>query len=305
MAEVVPGRTTEPGVGAAQDTASSFLVDLLRKQVPWTAFTLDATWPRATTPTPVFVVGSPRSGTTVVGRCLAAHPQLAGVDESLFLIYLYDMFYELHLGLGRHRVTPRCQLPTGTFLTHVADFAAKLLAGWAGGGPRRRIVDDTPWYGAIAPFIDAIMPGCVFVHVVRNGLAVTRSLARSHDDGRTWAGAAVADRAALWSTMVRLCSEIGDHVPPHRFVTLRYEQLCADPVTVLRAVTTRLDLPWEDAVLGPLRLPHATPSRSDWATSGSAAPEVTGWPDHEVAEFAAVAGPTMHRLGYRWDAPTG
>lgn len=27
---------------------------------------------------PVFVIGCPRSGTTLVGRCLAAHPQLAG-----------------------------------------------------------------------------------------------------------------------------------------------------------------------------------------------------------------------------------
>src|ERR1700739_1106308 len=35
---------------------------------------------------PIFVIGSPRSGTTLLGSCLAAHSNLIASEESLFLI---------------------------------------------------------------------------------------------------------------------------------------------------------------------------------------------------------------------------
>ncbi|MFD0580834.1 sulfotransferase family protein [Dactylosporangium darangshiense] len=285
-------------VAADSGANRSFLAGIVGKRIPWERFD-KMKRPGRTPHSPIFVVGSPRSGTTLVGRAIGAHPDVANVEESLFLTYFHDMIFDLHLGLGRWPITPLARLSTADMIEHVGAFADALLAGSANSQRHSRIVDHTPWYGAMAPLVDALFPGCVFVHVIRHGVAVVKSLEHSYAAGRRWAGGTVAERAMLWSTMVERCSEIGQHVASTRFVAVHYEQLCDDPTSTLKSLLSAIGLVWDPTVLLPLAEPHATPSRVNWrGPVGADDSYPDGWSAAEVAAFAAIAGDSMARLGY-------
>ena len=56
-------------------------------------------------PTPVFIVGMPRSGTSLVEQCLAAHPAVHGAGE-LSAILRLAMEAAVRTGAGRIRCAP-------------------------------------------------------------------------------------------------------------------------------------------------------------------------------------------------------
>lgn len=249
---------------------------------------------------PIFVVGSPRSGTTVTGRIIGAHPDVRCVEESLFLTHLYDMLFELHLGLGQRKLAPLQHIPTTKVVNEFGNLADELLGAPLGEG---RIVDHTPWYGAIAPFLDAMYPNCVFVHVLRNGIDVVTSLGHSYNKGFAWAGETLEQRARLWSTMVDTCDAIAEHIESKRFVRLRYEDLIAQPQATIFSLLEALRLSWDPVVMQPLTRPHSSPSRQNWMVGSerdsSEAAEARAWTSAETNGFANAAAMTMRRHGYR------
>jgi Sulfotransferase family len=275
----------------------SYFLGLLGRQPTWSLF-------RGATRShhllrPVFVVGSPRSGTTLVGRMLGAQPAVTCVEESLFLTHLYDLVYKLHFGLDKRRVAPLAHLSTRDLVHHVGELADKLLPGPHDAPGRHTIVDHTPWYALAAPLLDALYPACVFVHVVRSGYDVVQSLGHSYRAGYAWAGRTVGERAEMWRQLVTASEDVGVHVPRERFLRVRYESLVAAPARTMRPLLDGLRLDWDEKVLAPLERPHAGPSRARWNTvRPDAGAPPSDWPPVDVAEFERIAGPTMRVLGY-------
>ena len=96
---------------------------------------------------------------------------------------------------------------------------------------------------------------------------------------------------------------------------VRFEHLCTDPVNTLAALARFLGLEMEPGLLDPLSLPHAKPSRSDWAMAkvnktgelqltphavGYAWP--SGWNQAARMEFMSCASDLMCDLGYLIDS---
>ena len=216
-------------------------------------------------PAPIFVVGCPRSGTTLVGSCLAAHDALAGGHESLFLLELSRIFYGLHQGINRRSFTPLAKfVPADTALLAITEFADRIYAGLSSSKDRcRPCVDHTPWYVGLIPFIDLIYGDAKFVHIVRDGRSVADSLAHSYARGFPWAGKSVQERAKLWTLLVGLGIEFGRKVGSHRYLEVRYEQLCLQPRETIRSIVMWLGYEWDEQVLFPLAVPAAEPSRND------------------------------------------
>lgn len=252
--------------------------------------------PRAEAPLdrPVFVIGCPRSGTTLLGACLAAHPEAAGGEESLFLVDLWRVLADLGLGANRRGWAPLAGYVGGDELVAACgQMADALLCPLVTRRRRARYIDHTPWYAALVPFISLIYPSARFVHLVRDGRQVVRSLGESFAAGFGWAGDTMAERARLWTTLVSRARRAGAALGDERYLEVRYEDLCAAPRAALGRVLAFAELAWHDDVLFPLAVPHASPSRP--AVIGR--PAEVGWPAAWSADerriFTAIAGEAL------------
>jgi Sulfotransferase family len=138
-------------------------------------------------PNPVFVIGSPRSGTTAMAQSLNRHPDLRVGKESYILSDLFqgrraEKVWENQMD----RVTP-CWLDhegveEDEWLAFVGLGFNALFSSRAEG---KRWIDQTPLYTPMAPTLAKMFPGARFIHIVRDGRNVVRSMSnfeRKFDD---------------------------------------------------------------------------------------------------------------------------
>ena len=112
---------------------------------------------------PIVVIGSPRSGTTLLGNLLGTHPLLSQVEEPR-LTWKYgndDKSDMLRAGDARPEV---CQHIRRDFGKAVSD------AG------RERLIEKTPSNSLRMEFVDRVLPGCIFIHTVRDGVESVLSI---------------------------------------------------------------------------------------------------------------------------------
>lgn len=152
-----------------------------------------------------FVVGCPRSGTTIVQALLARHPDVYTLPETAFFEHLHGELdwrwgdarakreprkWHHRLGLNRKRVR---ELYLALHRELPNDGARRPQAPWRRAGIDRRFIDllddaataagrrlwleKTPNHLLYIPEIEATLPEARFVHVVRRGADVLASLA--------------------------------------------------------------------------------------------------------------------------------
>jgi Sulfotransferase family len=165
---------------------------------------------------PVFVLGSPRSGTTLMGNYVSSAPSLFRMGE-------FSGFYLTHRVLPgdyagvpsrvKHDYLHLLQWTTMTF--------ARTVTAAAG---CRYFCDSTPWNLMAASEL-ARLPEARFVLMVRRHEGVVDSLRRSRGRGYGWAGDSETERVDLW----RRFYEQARHLPPDRTLALSYDRLCSAP----------------------------------------------------------------------------
>lgn len=193
----------------------------------------------------VFVVGSPRSGTTFTGRALGSLPGFVDLDE----VQPWKAAIPALLGKPDEAVAPR--------LRQILQRVRTL--GLAGG---LRGVEQTPETSFVLPGALRAYPEAIAVHVVRDGRDVATSLLErgwlsaertGADDARLPFGpyarfwvepgrehefsqVSDATRAAwAWRRYVTAARAV-----PERTVEIRYEQLVSDPAAAAAPVAARL-----------------------------------------------------------------
>jgi hypothetical protein len=190
----------------------------------------------------VFVVGLHRSGTSLVHRCLAAHPDVSGFadtgvpeDEGQHLQTVYPPAHR-YGGAGLFGFAPEAHL-TETSPLATAESRDRLLREW---GPYWRPdavvkVEKSPPNLVRTRFLQALFPDAVFVAVLRHPVAV--------------AGATRKGRRLLLSyeTLVRhwvTCHAVLAADAPHlrRLHVVRYERFVADPDAELARIFAAVGL---------------------------------------------------------------
>ncbi len=165
--------------------------------------------PMLVCPDPIFVVGSPRSGTSQLAFSLGRHSQNWVSRESHFLHHLAKLAKDIHaLGtewnavsytwwLAHEGVTPEELLK---FIGHGMN---ALFTNRSGG---LRWIDHTPAYAIIMPDLAVAFPGARFIHVVRDGRDVVNSMIHSEHHRSVWCEWALDFRTA--------CKTWAEHVKP-------------------------------------------------------------------------------------------
>ena len=205
---------------------------------------------------PIFVIGSPRSGTTLLRLILDAHPHISCGEETHFL-------RDLEAIVGRHwNLVSTYGLGHDWWLARIrglyTDFQAAVLAR----SGKRRWAEKDPTYTLHLDFIEELFPDARFVHLVRDGHDVVASFR----DRWGYVSAARAARSE-WARYVEAASSLGRRLPSSRFLELRYERLVADSETEARRLFAFLGEPWDPAVLGIDPERHSATERYRWFTA--------------------------------------
>ena len=270
---------------------------------------------------PFFVVGTDRSGTTLLRLMLNEHPRLHIPRESWFVSDLMDVLpagrplsdAELRFAcdvIARHwrwrdweiadaRLRAAVCAPPRADLAGVVDRVFHLGAGPAG---KPRWGDKTPGYVEEVGRLHHLFPRARFLHIVRDGRDVCLSLRPLG-----WRGRTTVDLARYWTESVQGAAAAGRALGPERYLELRYEDLVLETEASLRAVCRFLGedfhermlsfheradreiAPWEKTL-------HAKLSRAPRAS------DVGRWrremPRTERAVFEALAGAALEQAGY-------
>ncbi len=258
-----------------------------------------------------FIVGSARSGTTLLRTMLNAHPQVAVPPESRFIVELYrgdEVTVDSFLAsLGAHKRFKTWELPVESVAQELAGrssvpYAEAISAGYrayASARGKQRWGDKTPRYIEHIPLLARLFPSARFVHLVRDG----RDVALSYADV-PFGPKSVTKAAQLWSARVSAGMSAGRSLPQGRYLELRYEELVDDPETQAKALCDFLRLVFAPEMLEPGRAHREVLKRAALYN-----PKVTGkisrsrsWtqqmPRSQVELFEAVAGDVLARLGY-------
>jgi hypothetical protein len=184
------------------------------------------------TSAPIFVVGMPRSGSTLIEQVLASHPQVQGLGETGVLPALAVRGY-----------------PTTD--AGLRDLASRYLAairdrGWDGAS---RFVDKTLENYLHVGLIQLLFPRATILHAVRDpldtGFACYRQLFVSGNE-------TLYDLTEIGAEQLRYRG-LMDHwtqAAPGRVLDISYEALVADPEGQIQAlVSEAAGLPWDAACL--------------------------------------------------------
>lgn len=112
---------------------------------------------------PIVVIGSPRSGTTLLSQLLRHHPQVYLANEPRIL-WKYGNDRRSDLLTAEHATEPIRQEIRARFAGQLRE------AG------KTRLVEKTPSNSLRLPFVDCVLDDAIFVHMVRDGLQSVLSI---------------------------------------------------------------------------------------------------------------------------------
>jgi Tfp pilus assembly protein PilF len=206
---------------------------------------------RKDVPQPLFVCGSPRSGTTLVEQVLASHPAIRAGGELPFAGEWRELSHRLlpsrepfPLNLDGAMNADRHHLAT-LFRDHYLARAERqgLLAR---GG--EYFVDKMPFNEVWLPLIRIAFPHAPVVSLVRHPLDVCVSMMSHQLNHGFHCGYRLEDTAHYLAAVHRLHEHYRRELEPREFI-LRYESLVANPRRIVTGLLEHLGLPFDEACL--------------------------------------------------------
>ncbi|HTH17333.1 MAG TPA: sulfotransferase [Magnetospirillum sp.] len=187
---------------------------------------------------PIFVLGMPRSGTTLVEQILASHPQVHGAGELRALQALVD-------GLGDYPAAIKQASPD--MLARLGEAYVARVAPLAQG--RRHVVDKMPANFLHAGLIRLILPNARIVHCRRDPVDTCLSCYTKLFGAEQSFTYDLAELGAFHRAYQALTAHWRKVLPQDRFIEVDYEAVVDDLEGQARRLVDFLGLPWDDACL--------------------------------------------------------
>lgn len=243
---------------------------------------------------PIFIIGCPRSGTTVSEHLFALHPDIADLSEAP---EIWDPRHYWNFEADHDWMAGDVRPEDAARLHARFEYHRR----WEG---KARFINKYPRSSVRIDYIRAVFPDAVFIHVIRDGRAVAASMlafiGRSPRRQRglmpfchppEWRTLVRTDKLeqvalqwqAIISTILSKRSELGP-----AYYEFKYEDLCQEPRRVLGAAFRFAGLRADDQVLA--RLPERLDSQNyKWKTQLS--PE-------QIKRVTHIQAPALEELGY-------
>lgn len=202
---------------------------------------------KADGPTPIFILGLPRSGSTLIEQILASHSQIEGTIEQPVMPSI------------ARKANVKCALnhDGGLFdklgsltVSELSDLGQAYLVDGAlfRNEGRPYFTDKLPFNFRHIGLIHKILPHAIIIDARRNPLDCGLSLYKQHFPTGVEFSYGLGNIGAFYADYLRLM----DHwqtVLPGRVLTVQYEQLVRDPEAGIRQILDHIGVPFEAACL--------------------------------------------------------
>ncbi|MBO2447929.1 sulfotransferase [Actinomadura barringtoniae] len=225
-------------------------------------------------PRPVFIIGCPRSGTTLLQQMLDSHPRVALPAETRFTLTSYQArctFGDLREADNRRRlgewITRRGQTKFDTMGLDPDAIVERIVAGpptigsavetvfrsYASAHGKARWGDKRPSYFRKVPLLLRMFPDAQFVHLIRDGRDAVASL-RS----MPWYGGDLYTAALTWREAIDTGRRLARSFGPDTYFEFQYEHLVADPERELRRLCAFLGEDYDPGMTEPHHVARRT-----------------------------------------------
>ena len=274
---------------------------------------------------PIFIIGSGRSGTTLLQRMLRSHSNISSpTGESHFFIPLYkypDKYGDLSQAENVKKVLEEMRRISREFceedlhglkfdttalanefvdkgVNSTLDIISLLLTKNALGENKNRWLEKTPYYILHISTLLKMFPDAQFVHIIRDGRDCALSMLERKYDLKIFN---IYQAAKIWSRYVDMGQEAKEYLSSDVYFEFRYEDLISDPETKVKEICTFLGEKYEDNVVDFIKSQdpkNKTPmlkkgiqknNFDKWRT------KMTIW---QIRVFESVAGDTLKRNNY-------
>jgi len=231
---------------------------------------------------PVFILGTGRSGTTILGIVLSMHRDVGFLNEPKAL--WHSVYPEEDLIGSYNRNHARYRLTAADASDAVIQAAHRIYSAYLSATFSRRIVDKYPELIFRIPFVRAIFPDAKFLFLTRNGWDTCHSIMhwsqrlgrQRNNETHDWWGVNRRKWDLLTDEIVARHDDLSTHVSamktwneqvdmaavewivtmreglsllnqfPDDILHVRYESLCSDPQSVMAQIVDFLELDGDD-----------------------------------------------------------
>ncbi|PWJ43300.1 sulfotransferase family protein [Sediminitomix flava] len=211
-----------------------------------------------------FIVGSPRSGTTLLQSLLASHSQVTSFPETHFFYHLIGTYYKRKeiIGVG----TAGCPLELQEYLETrgkqrileerfksrrykkaISDFSYVLDQLTLEDG-KSIWLEKTPMHLYYIPVIKKYIPTAKFIHIIRDGKDVVASVKMNTEKyALHWGG-----ERSLQSCLDRWLYDIElseSYLEEKDHIFIKYEDLVARPNIIIKKICSFMNLSFEEDML--------------------------------------------------------
>ena len=194
---------------------------------------------------PLFVMGMPRSGTTLVEQILASHPMVMGGGE---LVEVRDALGELRTRIEGNPPYPEMlHSLSGKDVQLFGNLVARRLGRRADGRPR--ITDKMTTNFFFLGLLHLALPQAKIVHVRRNAVDTCLSCYTKLFRSGVEYSYDLGELGRYYVAYDRLMAHWKRVLPPGAFLEVRYEDVVADLEGQAKRILSHCDLPWDESVL--------------------------------------------------------
>ncbi len=194
--------------------------------------------------TPIFVLGMPRSGTTLVEQILASHPRVHGAGEQPYVEATLNQVFK---AAGLRFPAGLMDAGSEIFNTLTDDYLGRLRTHDA---EAQHIVDKMLGNFMLIGLIHLMLPNARIIHVQRDPVDNCFSI-YSRLFAKTHLYAYDLDELATFYGLYRDLMDHWRSVLPGRMMDFSYEALIAEPEAQTRALLAYCDLPFDTDCLSP------------------------------------------------------
>ncbi|MFZ0421627.1 MAG: sulfotransferase [Xanthobacteraceae bacterium] len=194
---------------------------------------------------PIFIVGMPRSGTTLVEQILASHPQVFGAGE---LTCFDAAIGDVRARLGSSVPFPEVvrSLSGSDFYELGVDYLARLERLYPAA---THIVDKLPGNYRHAGLIHLALPNAVIIHTVRNAVDTCLSCFSKLFSGRMAYTSDLTELGRYYRNYLTLMAHWQSVLPADRILHVGYEDVVADLEGQARRIVGHCGLEWDPRCL--------------------------------------------------------
>lgn len=192
--------------------------------------------------TPIFVLGMPRSGTSLVEQILASHPDVHGAGEVDYMRTVTDAAQRL---TGRPFPQGLDTIAPGA-LHSAADAYLEKLKSDAGGAAR--VTDKLPHNFLRIGLIKAVLPNATIIHCDRDPLDNCLSIFQHYFSGHHGYASNLEELGGYYLLYEELMA-YWHELLPRGIYRLNYERLTTDTETEVRRLLEHCNLPFHSACL--------------------------------------------------------